>query len=84
MIERHLAEQVMDYMSVRDVVVKMVQYAVIPIDSGKSSTEPIPLRGSVVWEYRIGMLKIRYQHQKKIRDQIWDTIHSKDSDCGSA
>ena len=58
MVVRHLGEEVVCDMRVGDVVVQVVQNeAIVAVDGGERTTQPVPLRILVVGEFGVGVLQ---------------------------
>ena len=58
MVVRHLREEVVCHMRVGDVMVQVVQNrAVVTVDGGKRTTQPVPLCISVVGEFGVRVLQ---------------------------
>ena len=58
MVVRHLREEVVCHMRVGDVMVQVVQNrAVVAVNGGERTTQPVPLRISVVGEFGVRVLQ---------------------------
>lgn len=70
-VVRHLGEQMMRHVCVSDVMMQRVeQPAIVPVYRGERSTQPVPLRVSVVRQFGVSVLEQGDGHQPKVDNQV--------------